>query len=90
MSNQLDILEGIIPLSSFRQSSKAHLQKINKTNKALILTQNGKSAAVLLTPQAYQKLEYERELFKAIAEGEKDIEEGNTVSHEVLFKELLP
>lgn len=59
------------------------------SQEVLVLTQNGESAAVVLTPQSYQRLEYERALFMAIAQGEKDIAEGKTVSHKDLFDELL-
>ena len=89
MSTQFDITNGIIPLSKFRQSSKSYLKKMQEGESALVLTQNGKSAAVVLTPQAYERMEYERELFRAIAEGEKNIEEGKTIPHNALFKKLL-
>lgn len=89
MSTKLDLDKGIIPLSKFRQLSKAYLKQIHETQNALVLTQNGQSTAILLTPSAYQKLEYERALFRAIAEGEKDAAEGRTVDHDQLFSELL-
>ncbi len=88
MNTKLDIEKGIIPLSQFRQESKDFLNRIRKTHEPLILTQNGESAAVVLSPQDYQRLIYERDLFRAIAEGEKDLAEGRTISHEELFKEL--
>ena len=89
MSTKLNIERGIVPLSRFRQESKNYLKRIRVTHEPLILTQNGESAAVVLTPQEYQRLTYQRELFRAIAEGEKDLVEGRTVSHEELFKDLI-
>lgn len=88
MNTKLDVEKGIIPLSRFRQESKDYLKRIRTTHEPLILTQNGESAAVVLSPQDYQRLTYERDLFHAIAEGEKDLAEGRTISHEELFKDL--
>lgn len=84
-----DIEHGITSVSEFRQDAKSHLTKLKKSNQPLILTQNGRSAAVLLSPKDYQRLEYERDLYKAIAEGERDVSVGRVVDHDDLFRELL-
>ncbi len=89
MSTKLNIENGIVPLSKFRQSAKDYLRKLREQQGPLVLTQNGESAAVVLSPEDFERLSYERDLFRAIAEGEKDIAAGRTISHEKLFKELL-
>lgn len=89
MRSFYNLLNNIIPLSEFRQSTKKFITKLQSSHQPLVLTQNGKSAAVLLSPQDYEQLNYENELFRAIAEGEKNIAENKTIDHEILFKDLL-
>lgn len=89
MSTKIDLEKGVIPLSTFRQQSKKYLAHLKKSHDVLVLTQNGQSTAVVLSPQDYQRIEYERDLFRAIAEGEKDAAVGHLIAHDDLFAELL-
>lgn len=89
MKSKIDLEKDVTPLSDFRQKTKKYLSRLKDGDHALILTQNGHSAAVVLSPAHFQALEYEREFFKAIATGERDLAEGRTVAHEELFKKLL-
>jgi len=78
----------IIPLSKFRQSAKDYLAKLNEQDQPLVLTQNGHSAAIVLSPESFEKLQYEKELFRAIAEGERDLAQGKVTEHEKFFREF--
>lgn len=89
MSTKFDLQKGIVALSKFRQNSKKYLAVVNQSREILILTQNGQSTAVVISPREYQKMEYERDFFKSVAEGEKDVDSGDVISHEKLFDELL-
>lgn len=89
MSTKFDLQKGIVALSQFRQNSKKYLAIVNQTREIIVLTQNGQSTAVVISPMEYQKMEYERDFFKAVAEGEKDVDSGNVIGHEKLFEELL-
>lgn len=89
MKSLININEGILPLSAFRQNSKALLQKIKKSHESLLLTQNGHSAAVVLAPEDYERLQYQLEFFRSVAEGEKDISRKKFSAHEKVFEDLL-
>lgn len=89
MRSSINLKRGIVPLSKFRQASKKYLAAIGQSHEAIVLTQNGLSAAVVLTPQDYERLQYERDLFQAIAQGEEDLAKGKTVCHRDVFDELL-
>lgn len=84
-----NIAKDIIPLSTFRKRSADFIQKMRSKGSPLILTQNGHSAAVLMSPEAFEQFQYERDLFAAIALGEKEIEEGRGIPHREVFKELF-
>ncbi len=52
----MDITKDIQALTTFRNNSAAFLQKLKKTKRPVILTVNGKAAAVVQDAEAYQHL----------------------------------
>ena len=84
-----NLAEDIISVSDFRKNTSTYLQEIRSKRQLVVLTQNGHSAAVVLSPAAYEQVQYERDLFAAIARGEREIKRGKGVSHEQVFKGLL-
>lgn len=48
--------ENVRPLTDFQRNSKACIQKLRRTKRAQLLTVNGRAAAVLVDPEAYQRL----------------------------------
>jgi len=52
----MDITQDIQPLTTFRNNSAAFLQQLKKNKRPVILTVNGKAAAVVLDAEAYQRL----------------------------------
>ena len=52
----MDITKDIQPMTTFRNNSAAFLDHIKATKRPLILTVNGKAAAVLQDADAYQHL----------------------------------
>ena len=84
-----NLSEDIIPVSEFRKKTSAYLKEIRTKQRTVVLTQNGHSAAVVLSPEAYEQVQYERDLFAAIARGEKEIERGEGIPHEQVFRKLF-
>lgn len=81
--------EDIIPVSEFRKKTSFYLDDIRLTQRSVVLTQNGHCAAIVLSPDVYEHIQYERDLFAAIARGEKEITEGKGVLHEGVFDDLF-
>jgi len=52
----MDITKDIHALTTFRNNSAAFLQQLRKTKRPLVLTVNGKAAAVVQDAEAYQHL----------------------------------
>ena len=65
-----------IPVSDLKQDASVTLKRVRKSKRPLIVTQRGKPAAVLLSMDAYEKGEQEREILKLLALGEKEIAVG--------------
>lgn len=43
-------------LTDFKQNAKEHLDRLRETGRAEILTVNGRAEAVIMTPEAYDRL----------------------------------
>jgi len=54
--NRIDLVSDIRPLSEFRANTAALITQVRKTGRPLVLTQHGKSAAVLLDVRLYQSM----------------------------------
>ena len=52
----LDISTDIHSLTNFRRSSGSFMKQIKKTKRPLVLTVNGKAAAIVQDAEAYQQL----------------------------------
>jgi prevent-host-death family protein len=63
----------IVPVSDLRQDAAQVLKNANKSKKPLVITQRGRATAVLMSLEAYQRSEAERELLLLLARGEKEI-----------------
>lgn len=84
-----NLAEDIISVSEFRKRTSSWLQEIRSKGRPVVLTQNGHSAAVVLAPETFERVQQERDLFAAIARGEKEIEQGKGLPHEQVFKNLF-
>ncbi|MFI5245933.1 MAG: type II toxin-antitoxin system Phd/YefM family antitoxin [Gemmatimonadales bacterium] len=69
------------PLSEFRANIAAFVENVQATNQPVILTQHGRSAAVLLGIEAYERLLDELELLRDVRDAEQQLEEGLAREH---------
>lgn len=83
---QLD--KDIQPLSEFRSKVAFYFDKVKKTKRPLIITQNGKSAAILLDVSEYEAMLDKIELLEEIKLAEEQISKGLTVSHKDVKKKF--
>ncbi|MBI2908860.1 MAG: type II toxin-antitoxin system Phd/YefM family antitoxin [Chloroflexi bacterium] len=69
-------LLNIIPVSDLRQDAAKILKRVRDSREPLIITQRGRATAVMLSVEAYESSERDRELLRLLARGEKQIEAG--------------
>lgn len=72
----LDLTRDILPVSEFRAHTADGLQHIRETGRPLVLTQNGRAAAVLLDVATYQALIDENMLLRDLQMAGDDIRAG--------------
>lgn len=66
----------IIPVSDLRHDAAKILKHLHESNAPLIITQRGRAAAVMVSIDAYNKSEHDKELLSILAKGEMEIREG--------------
>ncbi|MDB4952054.1 MAG: type toxin-antitoxin system Phd/YefM family antitoxin [Gemmatimonadetes bacterium] len=81
--------EDVKPVSEFRQNAARFVQQVRDTHRPLVLTQHGKSAAVLLDVREYERLLDSVELMEGIREAERELDAGLGVPHERVMADLL-
>jgi prevent-host-death family protein len=84
----IEVAQSIVPLGKFKAQAARYLRELAESDRPLVLTQNGHSAAVLLSPVEYDRIR-ERYLFlESIAAGLSDAEAGRVMDTEAL-RDLL-
>jgi len=69
-------LLNIIPVSDLRQDAAKVLKRVKDSREPVVITQRGRAAAVMLSVEAFEQSERDRELLRLLAKGERDIEAG--------------
>ena len=63
---RINLSEDLKTLSDFRANAASYVQDIKQSKRPLVLTQNGRSSAILLDVHTYEKLLEKNELFDDI------------------------
>jgi prevent-host-death family protein len=66
----------MIPVSDFRQDAARVLNDLKGSSDPVVITQKGRATAVLMSLDAFERSEAERELLLLLARGEKEIAAG--------------
>ena len=78
----------IRPVTEFRANAAQFIEQVQETGEPLILTQHGRSAAVLLDVESYEALTDELALLRDVREAESQIAAGKEVAHSAAAKRL--
>lgn len=80
--------EDIVPLSEFRANMAATLSQLRDTGRPVVLTEHGRSAAVLLGISDYEALLDEVDLLRDIRTAEDQLAAGHGAPHTQAKAEL--
>ncbi|HKJ82310.1 MAG TPA: type II toxin-antitoxin system Phd/YefM family antitoxin [Ignavibacteriaceae bacterium] len=86
---KFDISTDIIPIGEFKAKMTKWLNTVKDKGHPLVITQNGKPAAVVLSPQEFDNLNYSSKFISSVNQGIQDIESGNVYNSKDLRAELL-
>ena len=83
------LAEDIQPLSAFRANAASSIGHLRRTKRALVLTQRGRSAAVVLDVAEYQNLIDELDTLRDVHRAARQLEAGKGIAHAIVKKSLL-
>lgn len=81
--------QDVKPISEFRANAALLVKQVQRTRRPLVITQQGRSAAVLLDVSEYEKLLAKLELLQDIHAGENQIDGGQGITHSAARKKAL-
>lgn len=86
--SQIQLDQDIRSLSDFRANAASYIERVKSQRRPLVLTQHGKSSAVLIDVEEYQKLLDKIQLLEELSTARKELDSGEGVSQEDFFSEL--
>lgn len=74
----ISITNDIVPIAEFKTGISKWFKSLQNTGHPLIITQNGKPAGVLLSPNDYDELVYRKSFLDSVGRGISDADSGRT------------
>lgn len=84
----LQISEDILPLGQFKSHASQILKGLKVNNRPIVITQNGKPAAVVLSPVEFDRLNEQAHFIAAVQQGMDDEQAGRSISDDELTAHL--
>lgn len=84
----VQVAEDIVPLNEFKAHLSEKLRELKQRQRPFIVTQNGRAAAVVLSPEEFDRLVNQRRLLAAVSDGLDDVEAGRVVTDEEQTRRL--
>ena len=78
----------VLPVTEFRANTSALLAQLRTNKRPMVLTQHGRSAAVVLDVGEYERLLDEIALLQDIRVAEEQVARGEGLSHDEAVREL--
>jgi len=72
----IHMAEDIVPLADFKSRTSQLLRKLREDQRPLVITQNGKPAAVLITPEDFDRIREQQRFAEAVSAGLADSAAG--------------
>jgi len=86
---RLKIDQDIKPLSEIRTGIANFIKQVHNTKRPLIITQHGKSVAVLIDANEYETMQEKMELLTDVQTSLNQIENGQGIVHEDALERVI-
>lgn len=84
----ISLSKDIESLSDFRKKSADFIKCLKEEKQPIVLTQHGKSAAVLMDVSEYERVTRKIEMLEDLLEAKQQVEEGKTYTMEEARKRI--
>ena len=76
----IELMRDVLPIAKFKARASEMIHRVRHDKRPLIITLNGEPAAVLISPEAYDRGAYTDQVREAIDEGLADVKAGRVIS----------
>lgn len=84
----IDLTKDVMPLSEFRSTIADCFARTRRTHRPILVTQNGRSASVVIDVSDFQRMRDTIELIDDVRAAEGEIERGEEISQDEFELEL--
>jgi prevent-host-death family protein len=84
----LHVAEDIVPIGELKAHLSERIRALRGRHRPLVVTQNGKAAAVILSPEDFDRLTSQARFVAAVQDGLGDLDAGRVLSDEDLGRRL--
>ena len=84
----LQVADDIVPIADLKAHLSERIRDLRARRRPLVVTQNGKAAAVLMSPEEFDRLTNQAEFVAAVREGLEQADAGRVVDHDELGRIL--
>lgn len=85
---RFQVSEDIVPIAEFKTQASKLIARVRTTRRPLVITHNGRPAAVVLAPEEFDALAERGRFVAAVERGLRDAEAGRVVTDEAMAREL--
>jgi len=85
----LNLVDDVLPVSEFRANATSLISQARKTHRPIVLTQHGKTSAVVVGIEEYQEMLETLEYLRKNNEAEQEIAAGKGISHSEAKKAII-
>jgi prevent-host-death family protein len=87
-SRSLQVSEDIVPIAELKSRLGEIVRGLDTRPRPLIITLNGKAAAVVMSPRAYDRMTEQSQFVHSIQQGLADAEDGRVIDDAELGRRL--
>ena len=80
--SSLQVSQDIIPIGELKAHLSERIRALRDRRRPLVVTQNGRATAVLLSPEEFDRLTQQERFVAAVNEGLAQVERNETVTHD--------
>jgi prevent-host-death family protein len=78
----LQVADDIVPIADLKAHLSERIRDLRSRRRPLVVTQNGKAAAVLLAPEEFDRLTSQAEFVAAVREGLDQADSARVIDHD--------
>ncbi len=85
---ELHVADDIVPIGELKAHLAERIRELRTRRRPLVVTQNGKATAVLLSPEDFDRLAGSERVVEAVKEGLAQADSGQVIDHDEAMRIL--